>query len=40
MKYEKYLYIVLMIALLVGLLDRPLDLVSDWFMNIILGIAF
>ncbi len=40
MKYEKYLYIVLMVALFLGLLDKPLDIVSNWFMNIILNITF
>lgn len=40
MKAEKVLYIVLMVALLLGFLDKPLNIVTDWFMNIILNIAF
>ncbi len=40
MKYEKYLYIALMVALVLGFLDKPLSIVSNWFMNIILGIVF
>ena len=40
MKAEKVLYIVLLVALFLGVLDKPLDIVSKWFMNIILNIAF
>ena len=40
MKYEKYLYIGLMLALVFGLLDRPLDIITGWLTNIILNVAF
>ena len=40
MRYEKYLYIALMVALLLGLLDAPLDIVTNWFTDIIVNIAF
>ena len=40
MRYEKYLYIALMVALLLGLLDAPLDIVTNWFKDIIVNIAF
>jgi Zn-dependent protease len=40
MKAEKVLYIVLLVALFLGVLDKPLDIVSKWFMNIIFNIAF
>jgi Zn-dependent protease len=40
MKYEKYLYIALMLALVFGLLERPLDIITGWLTNLILNIAF
>jgi Zn-dependent protease len=40
MKAEKVLYIVLLVALFLGVLNKPLDIVSKWFMNIIFNIAF
>ena len=35
MRYERYLSIALMIALAFGLLDRPIDFVSDFFVQLI-----
>ncbi len=40
MKYERYIYIVLMLALVFGLLDRPINFVSDFFINLIYRMAF
>lgn len=40
MKYEKYIYIVLLVALFFGLLDKPIDLVTELFMKLILWAAF
>ncbi len=40
MKYEKYIYIVLMVALFLGFLDTPINFVTDLVMNIILRTAF
>lgn len=40
MRYERYIYIALLLALAFGLLDRPISFVSDIFLNIILRVAF
>jgi len=40
MKYERYIYIVLMVALLFGLLDTPINFVTNLFMRLILQAAF
>lgn len=36
MRYEKYIYMVLMIALLLGLLDTPISFVTNLFMDLLL----
>lgn len=38
MKYEQYIYIALMIALIFGLLDMPIAFVSGLFKNLIFGV--
>lgn len=40
MRYEKYIYIVLMVALLFGLLDTPINFVTNLFTRLILMAAF
>ena len=40
MKYERYIYIALMVALLFGLLDTPISFVTNIFMRLILQAAF
>lgn len=40
MKYEQYIYIALMIALVFGLLDGPIDFVSGLFRQIIFRLVF
>ena len=40
MRYERQLYAVLMIALVLGVLDKPLSLVSNFFLNLILKTVF
>ena len=40
MRYERYIYIALLLALAFGLLDRPISFVSDIFLNLILRVAF
>lgn len=40
MRYEKYIYIALMVALAFGLLDGPIDFVSNLFLELIFSIAF
>ena len=40
MRYERQLYAVLMIALVLGVLDRPLAVVSQFFINLILKTVF
>ena len=40
MKYEQYIYIALMIALVFGLLDGPIDFVSGLFRNLIFRLVF
>ena len=40
MRYEKYLYIILMVALLLGFLDTPINFVTDLFMRLIVTAAF
>ena len=40
MRYERYIYIALLLALAFGLLDYPISFVSDIFLNIILRVAF
>lgn len=38
MKYEQYIYIALMLALIFGLLDMPIDFVSGLFKRLIFGV--
>ena len=40
MRYEKYLYILLMVALFLGFLDTPITFVTNLFMSIIEAAAF
>ena len=40
MRYERYLSIGLMIALAFGLLDRPINLVSNFFLQLITNLIF
>ena len=40
MRYERQLYAILMIALVLGVLDKPLALVSNFFINLILKTVF
>ena len=40
MRYEKYIYIALLFALAFGLLDTPIDFISNIFLNLIMKIAF
>lgn len=40
MKYEKYIYLVLMAALFFGLLDTPINYVTELFMRLIIKAAF
>ena len=40
MRYERQLYAVLMIALVLGVLDTPLSVVSNFFLNLILKTVF
>ena len=40
MRYEKYIYIALLIALALGLLDTPINFVSNIFLNLIMRVAF
>lgn len=40
MRYEKYIYLVLMVALLFGLLDTPINFVTNLFTRLILWAAF
>jgi len=40
MRYERYISLALMIALFLGLLDRPIDFVSNIFLQLIMMIAF
>jgi Zn-dependent protease len=40
MRYERYLSIGLMIALAFGLLDRPIHLVSNFFLQLITNLIF
>ncbi|MBQ9718186.1 MAG: site-2 protease family protein [Clostridia bacterium] len=40
MKYERYIYIALLAALAFGLLDRPIQLVSNIFLELIMRVAF
>lgn len=40
MRYERYIYIALMVALAFGLLDGPIDFVSDLVLRLIYNIAF
>ena len=40
MKYEQFIYIVLMIALILGFLDGPINFVSGLFRNLIWQIVF
>ena len=40
MRYEKYLYILLMVALFLGFLDTPISFVTNLFMSIIEAAAF
>ena len=40
MKYEQYIYIALMIALVFGLLDGPIDFVSGLFRSLIFRLVF
>ena len=40
MRYERQLYAILMVALVLGVLDKPLSLVSNFFINLILKTVF
>ncbi len=40
MRYEKYIYIVLMVALILGFFDTPINFVTNLVMNLILYTAF
>ena len=40
MRYERQLYAILMIALVLGVLDTPLSVVSNFFLNLILKTVF
>lgn len=40
MQYERQLYIVLMIALVIGVLDKPLAIVSQFFLDMIVKLVF
>ena len=40
MRYEKQLYVILMVALVLGVLDAPLAAVSKFFINLILKTVF
>ena len=40
MRYEKYLYILLMVALFLGFLDTPISFVTNLFLSIIEAAAF
>ena len=40
MRYEKYIYIVLMIALFLGFLDTPINFVTNLFMKLIFAVTF
>lgn len=40
MRYEKYIYIVLMLALFLGFLDTPINFVTNLFTRLILWAAF
>jgi len=40
MRYERYLSIALMIALAFGLLDKPINLVSNFFLQLITNLIF
>ena len=40
MQYERYLYLALMVALVLGFLDRPLEAVSNFFLELILKTVF
>lgn len=40
MQYEQYLYILLMVLLVLGVLDGPLDFITDKFLDLIFRITF
>ena len=40
MRYERQLYAILMIAMVLGVLDTPLSVVSNFFLNLILKTVF
>ena len=40
MRYERYIYIALLVALAFGLLDGPIDFISNIFLNLIYRVAF
>ncbi len=40
MRYEKYIYIALMFALILGFLDTPINFVTNLFMKLIFAAAF
>ena len=40
MRYEQYIYIALMIALFLGFLDTPIDMVTNLFMKLIFAVTF
>ncbi len=40
MKYERYLYFALLALLFFGVLDRPIDYVTNLFMNLIFAVTF
>ena len=40
MRYERYIYIVLLVALAFGLLDGPIDFISNIFLTLIYRVAF
>ena len=40
MQYERYISMGLMLALFLGLLDKPIHIVSDFFMNLIYRLIF
>jgi len=40
MQYEQYLYILLMVLLVLGVLDGPLDFITDKFLDLIFRVTF
>ncbi len=40
MKYEQYIYIALLVLLFFGVLDRPIDFITDLFMKLIFAVTF